>query len=247
MTNSRSLSWIDRARLAALLAKVTDGPTAAPRPAPRPRPEASPRPRPAAGPATRPLPVPVRPPVAAPRTAPSGHMPTVPTVPTVPTLTLPPVRPPAPPTVPPPAPPPPAAPAKPSYTPFSSTSRNLEERLQALVAWIDGNVVCRAAFIADDNGLPVVEHLGPEPGHIAAASSILVMLASVRSLMREGGGWLSLALGSSVLNVVEVATRWGRFGIGVVTDEALPREFLTALSAAVERAFQGESPQGDPT
>ena len=180
MTNSRSLSWIDRGRWEGLLAQVTDEPAPVYRPPPRPAPRATPLPR-----------------------APNP--------------------------------------------PFVASSRQLEERLQALVAWIEGCVPCRAAFIADDNGLPVVEHVGAEAGHIAAASSILMMLASVRTLMRDSGGWLSLKLGAQVLNVVEVTTRWGRFGIGVVTEDALPREFLLALSDAVERAFHGEPSPGDAT
>jgi len=147
--------------------------------------------------------------------------------------------------VPPILPPPPPAKVVPSYRPFSSSSNNLEERLQALVAWIEACVPCRAAFIADDNGLPVVEHLGAEAGQIAAASSILLMLASVRSLMRDSGGWLSLKLGEAILHVVEAETPWGRFGIGVVTDDPLAREFLAALSAAVEDAFHGESEEGE--
>lgn len=134
----------------------------------------------------------------------------------------------------------PARPAKPTYPPFRAESQLLDERLASLVGWIERCVSCRAAFIADDNGLPVVEHLGAEQGHIAAASSILMMLASVRSLVRESGSWLALKLESSVLHVVEVETRWGRFGLGVVTDDSLPQEFLTALSAAVESAFHGD-------
>jgi len=144
-------------------------------------------------------------------------------------------------------PPIPPAPPRPAYRPFVASSRQLEERLQALVAWIEACVPCRAAFIADDNGLPVVEHVGAEAGQVAAASSILLMLASVRTLMRDSGGWLSLKLGAQVLNVVEVATRWGRFGTGVVTEDALPREFLLALSDAVERAFHGEPSPGEAT
>lgn len=220
---SRSLSWIDRGRWAGLLAKVTDLSVPEGRPAPRliPAPRSTPS-------ATTPPPAPRRvgsattpPPVAPPRPRATTAPPPLPMVP----------------------PPPPIKPA--GYRPFLSSSRHLEERLQALVLWIEDCVPCRAAFIADDNGLPVVEHLGAEPGHVAAASSVLLMLASVRTLMRDSGGWLSLKLGSQVLNVVEVATRWGRFGIGVVTDEALPRDFLVALSVAVERAFHGESSQGE--
>ncbi|HEX3762668.1 MAG TPA: hypothetical protein VHW23_28425 [Kofleriaceae bacterium] len=134
-----------------------------------------------------------------------------------------------------------------SYRPFVASSRQLEDRLQTLIAWIEDCVPCRAAFIADDNGLPVVEHVGAEAGHVAAASSILLLLASVRALMRDSGGWLSLELGAQVLHVVEVATRWGRFAIGVVTEDTLPRDFLLALSGAVERAFHGESTPGEAT
>lgn len=146
-----------------------------------------------------------------------------------------------------PAAPAPAGDPPPAYPPFPASSRPLEDRLVALVAWIEDCVPCRAAFIADDNGLPVVEHVGAEAGHVAAASSILMMLASVRTLVRDSGGWLSLELGAQVLNVVEVPTRWGRFGIGVVTEDALPRDFLLALSEAVERAFHGEPSPGEPT
>lgn len=217
MTTNRSLSWIDRGRFAGLLAQVTERASEEPAPPPA-RPRAS---APVAKPSAMPPPR---------RQAPA--IPAVPAIPVVP-------PPPEPLNIAPP-PPPPAAPAVKVYPPFSSTSRNLEERLQALVSWIEACVPCRAAFIADDNGLPVVEHIGADPGQIAAASSILLMLASVRSLMRDSGGWLSLKLGASILNVIEVATQWGRFGIGIVTDDALPREFLAVLSVAVERAFLGE-------
>jgi len=274
MTTSRSLSWIDRGRWAGLLARVTDEPPAGSlpvRPALRaPTGTAPPRRAAAAGgpagiaaprlapsgamvpamPAAPPPPV-----VAPPRRARSITSPIasrarqstgpLPIVPPPPPLASPPpaVAAPPPAAVAPPAPPPRPA----GYRPFVASSRQLEERLQALVAWIEDCVPCRAAFIADDNGLPVVEHVGAEAGHVAAASSILLMLASVRTLMRDSGGWLSLKLGAQVLNVVEVATRWGRFGIGVVTEDALPRDFLVALSAAVERAFHGEPSPGEPT
>jgi hypothetical protein len=188
MTNSRSLSWIDRGRWAGLLAGATEANPPPPRRAARPL---------------------------------------------APQVVYPPIAPPI------------AQPVRVAPPPFSASSRSLEERLQALVAWIEACVPCRAAFIADDNGLPVVEHLGAEPGQFAAASSILLMLASLRSLMGDSGGWLSLKLGDAVLHVVEIATPWGRFGIGVVTDDSLPREFLATLSAAVERAFHGEPSQGE--
>jgi len=233
MMNSQSLSWIDRGRWAGLLAKATEVLAPTPR-APAARPLAS-------GPGAA---VPHR---RARRATPP--LPGLPTPPAIPRL----------PGTPPPGPrtllgvpaPPAAAPEPPrtvaGYPPFASPSRSLEERLQALVSWIEACVPCHAAFIADDNGLPVVEHLGAEPGQIAAASSILLMLASLRSLMQGSGGWLSLKLGETILHVVEVATPWGRFGIGVVTDDCLPREFLTALSAAVERAFHGEPAEGGST
>lgn len=216
MTNSRSLSWIDRGRWDSLLAAATSPGEVSPA-APRPA-----RPKAAARPAAAP----------APRRATSvpTSVPAVPPLPAAPPAALAPVPPP-----------------RPVYSPYVCVSQQLEDRLQSLVAWIESCVSCRAAFIADDNGLPVVEHLGAEQGHIAAASSILMMLASVRTLMRDSGGWLSLKMSSGVLNVVEVTTRWGRFGIGVVTEDLLPQEFLTALSAAVESAFHGETSPGEST
>jgi hypothetical protein len=257
MTNSRSLSWIDRGRWEGLLARVTDEPAPAYRPPrpPRPAPRATPawtlppiKPAAGNGPATIQISVPPAPPTpAAPRRARSNTSPIAArprhTTGPLPNVPLPPAAAPGPAAAPVPA----AAPPRPAYRPFVAPSRQLEERLQALVAWIEDCVPCRAAFIADDNGLPVVEHVGAEAGHVAAASSILLMLASVRTLMRDSGGWLSLKLGAQVLNVVEVATRWGRFGIGVVTEDALPREFLLALSDAVERAFHGEPSPGEAT
>jgi hypothetical protein len=243
MTNSRSLSWIDRGRWEGLLAQITDEPAPVYRPPPRPAPRAMPAGtlppiRRAVSNVLSTIQIAVPP---APRRARSNTSP-IAARPRHPARPLPDV--PAPPTA---APAPVAAPPRVSYPPFVAPSRQLEERLQALVAWIEACVPCHAAFIADDNGLPVVEHVGAEAGHVAAASSILLMLASVRTLMRDSGGWLSLKLGAQVLNVVEVATRWGRFGIGVVTEDALPREFLLALSEAVERAFHGEPSPGEAT
>jgi len=237
MMNSQSLSWIDRGRWAGLLAKATEVLAPTPR-APAARPPARPT---ASGPGA-----------AVPHRRARRDTPPLPGLPIPPAIPrLPGVPPPGPRTLLGVPPPPAAAPEPPrtvaGYPPFASPSRNLEERLQALVSWIEACVPCHAAFIADDNGLPVVEHLGAEPGQIAAASSILLMLASVRSLMQDSGGWLSLKLGETILHVVEVATPWGRFGIGVVTDDCLPREFLTALSAAVERAFHGEPAEGGST
>lgn len=222
MTNSRSLSWIDRGKWESLLSNATQQEPQAPARSTRP---ASVSKQAAA-----------RPVAAAPRRATSAS--TVPSIPSIPSSL---------PSVPlqvAPAAPAPAVPK--TYPPFVTTSEQLDERLQGLVNWIEACVPCRAAFIADDSGLPVVEHLGAEQGHIAAASSILSMLASVRSLMRDSGGWLSLKMSSGVLHVVEVTTRWGRFGIGVVTEDLVPHAFLTALSAAVESAFHGEM-QGDAT
>ena len=152
--NNQSLSWIDRGRWAGLLAKATEVLAPTPRAAaawPPLRPPASgvgaAGPRPRARRPTPPLPgVPIPP--AAPR------LPGVPAPPVARTLTN--------------LSPPPAAPLSPArpaagYPPFTSPSRSLEERLQALVSWIEDCVPCHAAFIADDNGLPVVEHLGASP------------------------------------------------------------------------------------
>lgn len=141
----------------------------------------------------------------------------------------------------------PPAPALPSsiapsleVVPFVTTSNVLDVRLHDLVRWIEVVTRCRAAFIADDNGLPVVEHVAAEQAQIAAASSILLMLASVRSMLKDTGTWMSLKTSSSVFHVVEVDTHWGRFAVGIVCDYGLPFEFLTVLSSAVVTAFRAD-------
>jgi hypothetical protein len=113
--------------------------------------------------------------------------------------------------------------------------------LHAVVEWIEANVSCIGAFIADDNGLPVVEHSSVDQGHMAAASSVLLMLASIRGLMGDVAGWLSLKTGAGVLHFVEVETAWGRFGVGILTETHLPAELLPTLRDAVEVAFTSKA------
>jgi len=124
---------------------------------------------------------------------------------------------------------------------FHPPNAPLEVRLHAVVEWIESNVSCIGAFIADDNGLPVVEHSSVDQGHMAAASSVLLMLASIRGLMGDVAGWLSLKTGAGVLHFVEVETEWGRFGVGILTQTHLPSELLPTLRDAVEVAFTYEA------
>ncbi len=124
---------------------------------------------------------------------------------------------------------------------FHPPDAPLEVRLHAVVEWIEANVSCIGAFIADDNGLPVVEHSSVDQGHMAAASSVLLMLASIRGLMGDVAGWLSLKTGAGVLHFVEVETAWGRFGVGILTHTHLPAELLPTLRDAVEVAFTSEA------
>ena len=124
---------------------------------------------------------------------------------------------------------------------FHPPDAPLEVRLHAVVEWIQTNVACIGAFIADDNGLPVVEHSSVDQGHMAAASSVLLMLASIRGLMGDVAGWLSLKTGAGVLHFVEVETEWGRFGVGILTHTHLPSELLPTLRDAVEVAFTHEA------
>ena len=232
MTTNRSLSWIDRGRWESLLSAATSATK-------EPEQTLTRQPRPAGA-------APVRPParkapspsgqaaqaVALSQPASSGGA-RVPAVPPVPAQPV--------------APAAPAAPVKKTYPPYVSTAAHLDERLQALMSWIEANATCTAAFVADDNGLPVIEHHAAEQSYIAAASSILMMLTAVRNLASDSGGWLTLKMASSVLHVVEVTTRWGRFAIGVVAEDLLSHDFLSALSAAVESAFHGETSQGEST
>lgn len=124
-----------------------------------------------------------------------------------------------------------------ALAPYTPTGDGLEANLRELVRWIEENLRSRAAFIADDHGLPVVESARAKPGHTAATSSILLLLESIRSLMGDMGHWISLRTASGVLHFVEVETAWGRFGVGVLTEGTLTSDAQAALERAVSQAF----------
>ncbi len=205
-----SLSWIDRTRWSALLDGTGSGAGARGDNRLRPREQA-----------------PLRPHVPAPTTSPVVAK----------SAPLAPVE------APPPAPPPPPAEARspaPSAAPtpllpFEAPPGEMEERLQAFFEWLIRAVPCTSAFIADENGLPVV-HRGAVPEHVAFSSSVLSLLASLEGVPRR---WMSIGISPrEVLHLAEVGTLWGRFAVGVVATESLRRDVLALVQQGLERAFE---------
>jgi len=119
--------------------------------------------------------------------------------------------------------------------PFTPPNGSLEHRLQAFFEWVMDSVPCNAAFIADEHGLPLVQR-GALPDHIAFSSSVLTLLESLEGLPKR---WLSVGIShDSVLHLAEVGTAWGRFGVGIVSSEAIRKDVLAVVQQGLERSFE---------
>ncbi len=119
--------------------------------------------------------------------------------------------------------------------PFKAPQGSLENRLQAFFEWVMDSVPCTAAFIADEHGLPLVQR-GALPDHIAFSSSVLTLLESLEGLPNR---WLSVGISNdSVLHLAEVGTAWGRFGVGIVSNETIRKDVLAVVQQGLERSFE---------
>lgn len=207
-----SLSWIDRTRWSALL----DGTVPSTAGRGDRRPPAKPR-----------VAVASPPRVPAPHTSPV----TTPSAPIVPVAAPPAATAPLPAEARAPAPVPTPTPLLPFEVPIGE----MEERLQAFFEWLIRAVPCTSAFIADENGLPLV-HRSATQEHIAFSSSVLSLLESLEGVPRR---WMSVGISPrEILHLAEVGTLWGRFAVGIVATESLRRDVLAVVQQGLERAFE---------
>jgi hypothetical protein len=145
-----------------------------------------------------------------------------------------------------PTPPPAATPASTPVVParttrrvvapdFRSVSPVIEERVEAFLAWTASELSARAAFIADEGGLPLGNQ--GDFGDLAAVSTSVFHLLD--EYQRElpafevGRVLLDMVRPNGVLHIVVVRTHLGRFGVGVLCDEAIDRAGLSALESGL--------------
>jgi hypothetical protein len=141
---------------------------------------------------------------------------------------------------------PPAAPVEPAQTPpvdsarpslraevpdFHRVSPILEERIDAFLNWTVETLQARAAFIADEGGLSLGDR--GQLGDLAAVStSVFHLLDEYRRELPEfevARVLLDMVRPDGVLHIVVARTRLGRFGVGVLCEDALGKSAMAAL------------------
>ncbi len=121
--------------------------------------------------------------------------------------------------------------------PIEHTSEHPALRLDALLAWTLDHHTCDGAFVADDNGLTLAAH-GISEAHVSLVGPLLSSLVSVRSIPGIDATAGALWLGTNMMSWVEIQTKRGGFCLGVVGAEALPRQALSALQAALQTTLE---------
>lgn len=137
-----------------------------------------------------------------------------------------------------------AEPAKPSGRRFvpllSPIARDtLEQRLAAFLLWVVETTGCRSAFILDEDGLPLLDQNG-EPHLMALSSSISSLLERIPSCLDVAiRGSIALDLSAvEQLQIVPALTPTGRYTLGLVVREPVPRDLVTALEAGLRAAME---------
>lgn len=135
--------------------------------------------------------------------------------------------------------------------PFTPPAGNLAERLDALCAWLAMRTGCTGVFLADRDGLPVVER---QVGDELVAASVLVTrfldLAHARHRSLGDSG-LALRLASGELAYfLQDRGDMGRTCLGLVVIEPIGRETLDEVQRGLQSALAsprppGEEPAGD--
>ena len=129
--------------------------------------------------------------------------------------------------------------SEPAVESFRPPRTFLRERLGALIDWVTDQTQAERVFIADAEGLVLLEQ-ETDPDLVAASSSFIDLLERVQgSLGPNEATALTIDLGTrQVLNLCRVATSLGRFSLGVVASTPLPQEIIRSYQDALSRTLE---------
>lgn len=111
---------------------------------------------------------------------------------------------------------------------------SLDTRFQRFVTWLEQRLGASAVFVADAEGLAMVESNARE-GYLVAAGEIGAVLNGLSALLpdvEEGSTTLRLKGGGSV-ELIGCKTELGRFTVGLVLDRPLDPAWPAAIRAAL--------------
>ena len=111
---------------------------------------------------------------------------------------------------------------------------SLERRFTSLCTWLEVRTNARGIFVADADGLPVIDAAGRDR-YVAAASEIVGVLKRLTMVAPElGQGATTLTLGSGEqLVLIGADTDLGRFSVGVLVDRPLAPVWTTVIQQAL--------------
>lgn len=116
-------------------------------------------------------------------------------------------------------------------------SENLDQRFENVVSWVESALPTRAAFVADAEGLAMVQSDAGE-GYLVAAGEIGAVLGNLSSLLpevEEGGTTLRLK-DRGTLELVWCRTELGRFTVGLLLDDPLAAQSVQMVRAGLKLA-----------
>lgn len=125
--------------------------------------------------------------------------------------------------------------------PFVAPEGTLQSRLEAYLEWAVGVARCRQIFVSDEEGLVLLEQES-DGELIAVSSSFMTVLDRIRSCLgSETPGVMALDIDSEqVLHLMQVKSNLGRFNLGCVVSEPLPRAVVESLKGGLEAIFASE-------
>lgn len=125
---------------------------------------------------------------------------------------------------------------------FRPPEGSLQVRLKAFLAWVIDATGCRRIFIADEEGLVLMEK-GADSELIAVSSSFMSLLERIRSCLgSETRGIMAIDLDvGRMLHLILVTTDLGRFTLGLVVPDPLRRSLIDELRQALEQVLASEA------
>jgi len=119
----------------------------------------------------------------------------------------------------------------------------VEQRLQRFLDWVMGGTGAFAAFVADTEGLPLVNHNAPESYVVAVGPMSRAQDSIGQFVPSPSAGSSTIELDhQNVLHVVWADTQTGRIAVGLVLAGPLERDMVQRVRRLTQLSFH---PEGD--
>ncbi len=127
-----------------------------------------------------------------------------------------------------------------TLVPYMPPQGTVETRASALIDWLTRRLGIDACFVADDNGLALVQR-DATLEHLALAAALVRAVDEVERMLNEREGSICLALSETqLLTCVIEPTDFGRLALGLVGAEKPSEAQLKVVATALRHTFVKE-------